>query len=226
MSTVSSSASMLPMMVFEPMRSVPPEALLSWFPVPVKVISAPTPESLIPVVPATVASPPRVVRPVPVVIGLLVVVFIPSVVAEVRSMIVELPVKFIAVEARDVVAPDTVKLPPVITSPVPKGTGLFVVVLMPSVVALVRSSIGEEPVRVMAVEAMAVLVPFKDIAPVPVLKVLAPVCEKVLVRVVAPAMPTAPVRVEAPVIVPAPSTISAPLAEIFPALEIVTPVDP
>ena len=43
MSTVSSRASILPMMVFDPIRRVPAEAVMSWLPVPEKVMPAPTP---------------------------------------------------------------------------------------------------------------------------------------------------------------------------------------
>jgi len=43
MSTVSSRASILPMMVLEPIRKVPAEAVMSWLPVPVNVIPANAP---------------------------------------------------------------------------------------------------------------------------------------------------------------------------------------
>ena len=62
--------------------------------------------------------------------------------------------------------------------------------------------------------AAIVVFPLSEIAPVPVLNVVAPVWEKL------PAVVTLPVKVDAP------STVRVPLAWIFPVLEIVTPVEP
>ena len=64
------------------------------------------------VVPFTVRFPPRVVRPVPVVMALLVVVFKPNVPVPVMSITVELPVRLIAVEEREVVDPLMVVVAP------------------------------------------------------------------------------------------------------------------
>ena len=50
-------ASILPITTVEPIRSVPPEALISWLPVPLKVMSASLPDKVMPVVPARVKLP-------------------------------------------------------------------------------------------------------------------------------------------------------------------------
>ena len=73
------------------------------------------------VAPLTVSDPPRVVSPVPVVIGLLVVVLRDKVVAEVRSIIGDDPVRFI-----DVAALLSVNAFRVIVDPAPALSGVKV----------------------------------------------------------------------------------------------------
>ncbi len=101
-----------------------------------------------------------------------------------------------------------------VTEPVPKVTGLLVVVLMESVVAVVKSITGEleeilvvtlfkvtMPVPVAKVlEPVTVVAPFNETAPVPVPKVNAPVCENVLSSDVAPRSVKVPGVVVEPIV--------------------------
>ena len=99
-----------------------------------------------------------------------------------------------------------------VTSPVPKVTGLLVIVLMDRVVAEVKSMTGED-------EAILVVTLFKVTVPVPVAKVLAPVI------VVAPLSEIAPVPVEnvlAPVWAKAAATVTVPL-EVKPEAAVISP---
>lgn len=192
-----------PGVVVEPMvftEAAPePRVLVVEAPVPrvelpelVSVVKAPVPGVVAPtgvllIVPPVIAAEEEakllaVTKPVPKVTGRLVVVLIPKVVAVVKSRLGEEPVRLIAVEAREVVAPETVRLPPKVVRPVPLVRGRLVVVLRLKVAAPPEASmIGAEPakVRVLAFKV--------TVSPPASPKVVASVTDKEA-KVVAPAV--------------------------------------